>query len=248
MAGYRVLPEVYDRWQKSYGKDFSSLILPRLLRTIKQFNIPGKAMLDLACGTGTLALMMARRGWKVWGVDASEGMLLCAAGKTDHLDLPLTFLQQDMRELRIPEKVFLVTSFFDSLNHLLSEEDLLKTFQAVRASLTQGGYFVFEVSNERCYETLWTKSETLRLPLFTLVLQNSYEPATRVATSNVTISQRREHGFEERQEIVHERFFPGEAVKNLLEKAGFRIELCEDFNFTLHPEIGKLKTWWVARA
>ena len=61
-AGYRNLPPYYDRWQKSYGKDFSTLIFPRLLASIRPHRIGGRTMLDLACGTGTLALLLARRG------------------------------------------------------------------------------------------------------------------------------------------------------------------------------------------
>ncbi|HCV42759.1 MAG TPA: hypothetical protein DGH68_04705, partial [Bacteroidetes bacterium] len=81
-SGYKILPEVYDRWQQSYGKDFSTLILPKLLQTIKIHKIPTSSLLDLACGTGTLAVMMARRGWKVFGIDASEGMLREGRTKT----------------------------------------------------------------------------------------------------------------------------------------------------------------------
>jgi len=58
-AGYRNLPPYYDRWQKSYGKDFSTLILPRLIASIRVHRISGRTMVDVACGTGTLALLMA---------------------------------------------------------------------------------------------------------------------------------------------------------------------------------------------
>ncbi len=68
--GYSILPPVYDRWQRTYGKDFSSLILPRFLSSLRLHRVPKSPMLDLACGTGTLALMMARRGWEVWGIDS----------------------------------------------------------------------------------------------------------------------------------------------------------------------------------
>jgi ubiquinone/menaquinone biosynthesis C-methylase UbiE len=56
---YEVLSRVYDPWQKSYGKDYSTIILPQLLATIKFLGIPKSTMLDLACGTGALAVLMA---------------------------------------------------------------------------------------------------------------------------------------------------------------------------------------------
>ena len=108
-AGYRNLPPYYDRWQKSYGKDFSTLILPRLIASIRVHRISGRTMVDVACGTGTLALLMARRGWEVFGVDASEGMLAQATEKLAGLSLPVELFRQDMRELALPRPVHMAT-------------------------------------------------------------------------------------------------------------------------------------------
>jgi len=244
-AGYRILPPYYDRWQRSYGKDFSALILPRLLATIRSYRISGPGMVDVACGTGTLALMMARRGWKVFGVDASEGMLACAAEKPVAKALDVSFLLQDMRELRLPARVNLATSFFDSLNHLLNAEDLARTFRRVRDALVPMGYFVFDLNNERCFSTLWTQSETVTGEGFTLLLENSYDRGTRTALSNVTITPKGGKG-QILQETVHEHYYPADEVRALLRQSGFSVKQCEDFNFTSNPAVGKLKTWWVA--
>jgi len=244
-AGYRILPPYYDRWQRSYGKDFSALILPRLLSTIRAHRIAGSSMVDVACGTGTLALMMARRGWKVVGVDASEGMLACASEKPVTKALEVSFLQQDMRDLLLPARVNLATSLFDSLNHLLSAEDLARTFRRVRGALLPTGFFVFDLNNERCFTTLWTQSETVTGEGFTLLLENSYDKVARVALSNVTITPKGGKGHI-LQETVQERYYPAEEVRTLLKQTGFSVKQCEDFNFTSNPAVGKLKTWWVA--
>jgi SAM-dependent methyltransferase len=151
---YQILPSIYDRWQKTYGKDFSLLILPRVISSITLNHIPKSTMLDLACGTGTLALMMAKRGWKVFGVDGSAGMIREAKRKSRGTKLAVTFLCQDMRKFTLPTHVALVTSLFDSINHVTSRRELLATFRCVHKCLITGGYFFFDLNNERCFKTI----------------------------------------------------------------------------------------------
>jgi SAM-dependent methyltransferase len=244
-AGYSILPPVYDRWQKTYGKDFSELILPRLLNTVRAHKISGTTMADLACGTGTLALLMARRGWRVTGVDASAGMIERAEAKAAPLRLPVSFLRQDMRSFRLPGEVNMVTSFFDSLNHILSPGDLAGVFRRVHAALRPGGWFVFDMNNELCFSLLWTKSELVTHDDFLLELENSYDRGAGLAECRVTLTDRT--GEQAQQvEIVRERLYTAPVVREALEGAGLIVRACEDFNFTLNPDVGKIKTWWVA--
>jgi len=247
-SGYQHLPPFYDVWQKSYGKDFSSLIFPRLIRSIRAHRIGGRTMVDVACGTGTLALMMARRHWEVFGIDASGGMIAQASEKLSRLSLPVTFLRQDMRELSLPRPVHLATSFFDSLNHLLTEADLGEAFRRIRRSVLAGGWFIFDTSTERCFTSLWTRSETFHQRGFTLVLDNSYDSTAKSALCNVTLDVNRDGGIVRLKETVRERFYAVEEVSGLLAGAAFAVRECEDFNFTSNPAVGKLKTWWVAEA
>ncbi|HTR98415.1 MAG TPA: class I SAM-dependent methyltransferase [Bacteroidota bacterium] len=247
-AGYRHLPPYYDRWQKSYGKDFSTLILPKLLATIRVHRIAGSTMLDVACGTGTLAAMMARRGWEVTGIDASEGMIREATARGNASGLRLKFRRQDMRDLSLERPVHLATSFFDSLNHLMSGAELRETFRRIRAALLPRGWLVFDTSTERCFTTLWTKSETITTHGFTIVLDNAYDAGRRTALCNVTIVAPGEGGTVRLEETVKERYYTQEEVAGLLAGTGFAVRESEDFNFTSNPAIGKLKTWWVAEA
>jgi len=243
-AGYHVLPRVYDRWQETYGGDFTSVILPRLLASIRRFRIPVSTFLDVGCGTGTLALAMARRGWRVWGVDASAEMVAVAERKRDEGRLKATFMRQDMRRLQAARPVRLVTSMFDTLNHVESSQELLATFQAVHAALLPGGYFMFDLNNEHCYNTLWTQDEEIQHEDFTLLLENSFDAASGKARSRVTLTPRKG---EPVSEVVAETLFPAAEVHGLLERAGFLVSLSEDFAFPDVPEVGELKTWWVAR-
>jgi len=247
MASYQILPQVYDRWQKSYGNDFSTLILPRFLAALISYRIPTSTMLDLACGTGTLAIKMAKRGWSVWGVDGSEGMLTEGRKKLDGSTLPVVLLCQDMRDFSLPVQVNVVTSFFDSINHLLSKKDLLRTFRAVYRSLLPGGYLMFDMNNESCFKTLWVQTEAIHQDDFTIILQNSYDADRRYAKADVTLFIKKGANYERSTETVYERCFTPSEINSVLRQAGFKVVKSEDFNFTNLPHVGKIKTWWVAQ-
>ena len=118
---------------------------------------------------------MAKRGWRVWGVDASAEMVEMAEGKRKEEGLKATFMRQDMRKLQVPRRVRLVTSMFDTLNDVESSEELLATFQGIRSALFPGGHFMFDLNNERCYRALWTQDEEIRHDDFTLLLENSFD-------------------------------------------------------------------------
>lgn len=245
--GYTALPPIYDRWQNLYGRDYTTIIFPRLQRSLARCRVPVGTMLDVASGTGTLAMKMARIGWKVYGIDVSPLMVAEAMRKTGRHAVRVLFLQQDMRQIRLPERVDLATSMFDSLNHVTNRRDLLRTFRGVARALRPGGYFMFDLNNERCYRRLWTQAGTMEHEDFTLVLQSRYEPTRRRATCFVTIFSRDGDHYSRSGEVVEERLYPREEVRQLLAQAGFRIVECQDFNFTEAPEVGDIKTWYVAR-
>jgi SAM-dependent methyltransferase len=204
-------------------------------------------MLDVACGTGSLALLMARRGWRVWGIDASGGMIAEAWKKAGRTGLTPIFLQQDMRTFRIPERVAVAVSVFDSLNHLNTLADLRGTFRRVHAALLPDGWFMFDVNNERCYRMLWTREQSLTHRDFTLLLENSYNATTRRARSRVRILLPARGTPLVLTETVRERcFLPGE-IQAALEQSGFAVDGREEFNPTGRVRVGKIKTWWVAR-
>ncbi len=204
-------------------------------------------MLDLACGTGTLALQMARQGWRVWGVDGSEGMLREARRKFAGRKLRVTFLRQDLTSFSLPVRVHLVTSLFDSLNHLLTPRDLSAAFRRVHATLLPGGLFLFDVNNELCYSTAWRRTEVTHGGDFTIILENEYDARRRRGKSHITIFERKNNLYARFRETVAERCYPAEQISVLLRRAGFQVLESADFNFTDRPEVGNIKTWWVAR-
>lgn len=105
-------------------------------------------VLDLGCGTGTHARHLAASGLSVCGVDGSSSMVECAL--SNHASLPgdsrrkLTFLQGDIRDLRLGERFDCVLSLFHVMSYMTTNADLQRAFQTVRHHLATGGVCFFD--------------------------------------------------------------------------------------------------------
>lgn len=113
---------------------------------VERFQGRTGSVVDLACGTGSSALPWARRGYRTFGVDLSAEMLALARKKAAQDGCQVTFLQQDLRFLRLPEAVDLAVCFQDGFNYILELPDLRRAFQAVFRNLNNGGLFVFDLN------------------------------------------------------------------------------------------------------
>ncbi len=102
--------------------------------------------LDLACGTGSLTLALAKMGVDVYGVDGSEEMLSIASEKAYEEHIDTLFLCQKMQELDLYGTIDTCVCSLDSLNHLTDPGDLKKTFAKVSLFMNRGGYFLFDVN------------------------------------------------------------------------------------------------------
>ncbi|MBD2872725.1 class I SAM-dependent DNA methyltransferase [Paenibacillus arenilitoris] len=117
-----------------------------------RYGIPS-TVVDLGCGTGSLSIPLARSGFQVYGIDLSSDMLAVARGKWDETPQTVTrprtgtirWLQQDMREWELQERVDAVISFCDCLNYLTEEVDVEAAFRATYAGLRSGGTFLFDM-------------------------------------------------------------------------------------------------------
>jgi SAM-dependent methyltransferase len=104
--------------------------------------------LDVACGTGTLAAALSEAGFAVLGVDISPQMLDIARKAFPAID----FIRGDMRDIGLDRRFDLITCSFDSLNYLLTLDDVRKAFRRISDHLVPGGHFLFDVNTARLYE------------------------------------------------------------------------------------------------
>jgi SAM-dependent methyltransferase len=139
MALYDAIASFYDPWSHSVTEDVDFYV-ERALAS-------GGPVVELAVGTGRIAIPVARAGVRVIGVDSSPAMLAVAreaaeeAGVVEQLDLRLG----DLREPPVTERVPLVICPFRSLLHMETEAEKLRALRAAHALLEPGGSFVFDV-------------------------------------------------------------------------------------------------------
>ena len=143
MSAYDALAASYDGLMADGAYRRRAAFLARRLR---KSPIPVETVLDLGCGTGTIACLLAKKGYQVLAADGSEEMLTQAAAKAAGLERPPLFLHQAMPRLRLAQPADAVVSTLDSLNYLTAERDLKETFRRVRRWLKPGGSFLFDVN------------------------------------------------------------------------------------------------------
>lgn len=217
---YGEFARVYDRAGFS---EFSREMLPYALRLLEHLGWvpPRLTALDLACGTGTAAAELARRGWQVTGLDASAAMLDVARAKAEAQGVKVEWIQGDMRAFRLPSRYGLVTCFFDALNYLLEPHELQTTFERVREALLPGGLFVFDMNTDRGLQG-WEEGEFVQIfPGLVSFMREVYDPARRIAQVRLSFYLADEPGYRRIEEVHLERGYTLEEVRGALAAAGF---------------------------
>lgn len=134
---YDPIARVYDPWSASVTEDVEFYVEEALAA--------GGTVVELACGTGRIAVPVAKAGVRVIGVDGSEGMLAVAREYAEREGVELDLRLGDMREPPVDERVPLVLIPFRSLLHMTTEADRLRALRAARELLVPGGRLVFDV-------------------------------------------------------------------------------------------------------
>jgi SAM-dependent methyltransferase len=104
-----------------------------------------RKLLELACGTGSHAFALEKKGYKILATDYSTDMLACARRKAAQVFSEVAFCRQDMRSLDLPHEPFdAVICLFDSVGYVATNEALKQVLQGVHRHLRPNGLFVFE--------------------------------------------------------------------------------------------------------
>lgn len=107
----------------------------------------GGKVLEIACGTGRLAIPLALRGCAVTGLDLHSGMIERARAAASVAQARVALVQADMREFALNTEFGLVFVAYNSLLHLHHSSDLISCFRAVARHLEPSGEFILEIFN-----------------------------------------------------------------------------------------------------
>lgn len=213
-----------------------------------KYQVSGKRLLDLACGTGELSVRFSREGYNVTGVDLSADMLTVAQEKISGQAETIHFLQQDMVELELIDKYDIIGVFCDSLNYLQAEEEVQRTFQRIKPYLQKNGLFIFDVHsiykmNDIFINQTYTYDED-RICYIWNCFEGDFENSV---DHELTFFVEDETGKYERIDENHtQRTYPLETYMKWLGDAGFEVlEMVGDFEGDPNPRSERI--FFIAR-
>lgn len=197
--------------------------------------ITGGILLDLGCGTGSMSLAMAERGFDVIGVDCSVGMLNAAQQKMFESGKRLLLLNQSMEELDLYGTVDCAVCVLDGINHLSGEKAVKAAFDKVSLFMNKGGAFAFDVN------TLYKHKHVLADNAFVYepdgvccVWQNSFNEADGSVEITLDFFEEEDGAYYRSGESFTEKAYELSDIKLWLEQSGFEVMGIYD-DLTLDP-------------
>lgn len=181
MASYGDFAYYYDTLTENVDYAAMSNYMADLLA---DYGVGEGILLDLACGTGTLSLMLSQRGYDVIGVDGSEEMLSMAQEKKMQTGEDVIFLCQQMQELDLFGTVNAAVCTLDSINHVTDFRQVSEIFRRVSLFMEDRGLFLFDVNTPYKHrEILGDKTYVYDMDEVYCVWQNSTDDSllTRVS-------------------------------------------------------------------
>lgn len=225
---YQLLARDYDRFQQDIDYPAWAAFIARMDQQLSGRNHPGDGrdgrplVLDLGCGTGSIALELERLGYDAIGIDQSTAMLEQARDKALAAGSAALFLHQDISRFELFGTVDLAVCLLDTLNHLIRPAAVLRLFNLLANYLNPGSLFIADVGSRRHF------TQTLGNRLFyedhdevTLFWKNSFRPQSGMSRSRLTWFSRGIDGRYERfDEEIAERYYDHTFLLQAARKAG----------------------------
>jgi len=155
LGTYETFAPFYDAFTSDYPYDEW---LGDLETWAREAGLKGRRLLDVACGTGNSFLPMLARGYEVVGCDLSPSMVVRARAKAAGR---ARVVVSDMRSLPWRGRFDLVTCVDDSLNYLLSPDDLVAALRCMARALAPGGLAVFDANSLATHTTSFSSDVSL---------------------------------------------------------------------------------------
>ena len=244
MDAYKNLAASYDRLTNDVDYEATVEFYMEILR---REGLSPRTVVDLACGTGSVTEILARKGYRVTGVDMSEEMLTEAAMKTMDMLEPPVYSCQLLQNLRLPRGVDMAVCALDSLDYILDPADCKEAIRRAYKALNPGGIFIFDVNTP---EKLRAMDDQVFLDEdddVYCVWRGEFDEETNICSYGMDLFQREgkmwRRSFEEHREYAYSQ----EQLTGFLKDAGFtHIEVYADRLFEA-PREGEQRIYFKAR-
>lgn len=205
-------------------------------------------VLDLGCGTGSLCIELAKRGYNMTGIDLSPDMLSCAGEKALAEGAEILFLNQDMREFELYGTEDAILCMMDSLNYLTEYADVVETFKLVDNYLNPDGIFIFDIN------TQYKLSQVLGDNVFydmgdeiSYIWQNEYDKEAGISGFDLTFFVKEGELYRKHEEFHEERAYSYDEIEQALNEAGLEL-LGKYHEFTLQkPKKNSERVFFVCK-
>ena len=244
MDAYKNLALSYDRLTNDVDYEATVAFYNEILQ---REGLQPRTAVDLACGTGSVAEILARQGLEVTGVDLSEEMLTVAMEKVMDMEKPPRFVCQPLQELRLPRGVDLAVCALDSLDYITNPDDCKEAIRRVYKALNPGGIFIFDVNTPEKLRAMDGQVFLDEDDDVYCVWRGEFDRDTNICSYGMDLFQRRgnvwERSFEEHREYAYSR----EQLTEYLKAAGFtHIRVYADRLFE-EPREGEQRIYFKAR-
>jgi len=216
---YGYLAEYYDRILNPGLASIQEATHKAVLGAILE---QAQSVCDLACGTGSTAIRLAKSGIRAFAVDNSPGMCRCTRQKTRRAGADVRVLKADMCSFRLPEQVDLVLCEGDAVNHLRNKPDLARVAKSVARALRPGGWFYMDVNNRKGFREYWKDTWYVEKPGVVAVMRNANDAAHDRAWCDIEWFFRTGRGvWQRRRERVEEVCWSAGEIRSAFSAAGF---------------------------
>lgn len=218
MRAYHALAQSYDRLTNDV--DYSAIVA-FYQQILDAEGLSPRTAVDLACGTGSVAKLLAEQGIQVTAVDMSEDMLCVAAQKSQNLQNPPRFVCQCLQELCLPKGVDLAVCALDSMDYITDPEQCGEAIARVYKVLNPGGCFIFDVNTPEKLRAMDGQVFLDEDDDVYCIWRGAFDEITNICSYGMDLFQRNGNNwvrsFEEHQEYA----YSAEQLIGYLRDAGF---------------------------
>ena len=206
-----------------------------------------RTAVDLACGTGSVAVILARKGLAVTGVDMSEEMLCVASEKAMEMENRPLFVCQSLQQLRLPVGVDLAVCALDSLDYVTDPADCQEAIRRVYKVLNPGGCFIFDVNTPEKLRAMDGQVFLDEDEDVYCIWRGEFDEQTNICTYAMDLFQRQGSSWQRSFEEHCEYAYSAQLLVGYLKSAGFtNIEVFADRQFA-PPGPGEQRIYLKAR-
>lgn len=222
MPSYEMFADFYDSLTDNVEYEKRADYIVNVLE--KNFNHDLGLTLDLACGTGTMTMLLKEKGIDVYGVDGSYDMLTVAQQKTMEKGLNILYLCQRMESIDLYGTIDTCICTLDSLNHIVDEKVFTKAIERVSLFMNNGGYFLFDLNTlYKHRKVLANNSFIFETDEVFLAWQNTLQE-NDIVDIDLDFFIKEEDLYERYSESFSERAYSLEFVEKVLKKYNFVVD------------------------